>query len=323
MTKTAIITGVLGQDGSYLAKLLVEKNYQVYGLARKSNMLNLKNLIDLKIDKEIQIVQGDIADELSTSNLISKTRPDEFYNLAAQSNANASWQLPRYTANVNATGSLTVLEALRNNHPDCRYFQAGSSDQFGNLSVSPVNENTVFAPENPYAVSKLYAYHMTRNYRMGYNMHASNGILFNHESPVRAENFIMSKIVHGAVRIKLGQQQHIVMGSIDVVRDWGYAPDFVEAMWAIVQHDTPDDYVVCTGRPASFEDLIRITFEYLGFNDWRPYVKIDPTLQRPTEVRVRYGDPAYIKNKLGWAAKTSLENILGYMIEQTLRNLAQ
>ncbi|MFZ4600079.1 MAG: GDP-mannose 4,6-dehydratase, partial [Terrimicrobiaceae bacterium] len=245
----------------------------------------------------------------------------EFYNLAAQSNANASWQLPGYTTDVNAIGPLTVLEILRNIQPDCRYFQAGSSDQFGSLSAVPADEKTQFFPENPYAVSKLFAHHITINYRKGYKMHASNGILFNHESPIRAENFIMSKIVHGAVRIKLKKQQQIALGSTDVVRDWGYAPDFVEAMWKIVQHDVPDDYVVCTGRPASFEELIKITFNYLGFDDWRPYVKIDPALQRPTEVLVRYGNPDYIQKQLGWKARTSLENTLALMIEHTLKNL--
>ena len=317
--KTAVITGVLGQDGAYLAKFLLEKNYKVYGLVKKASILNTKNLLELKVLDDVELVQGDVTDESSTSNLIRKVVPDEFYNLAAQSNANASWELSRYTSNINAMGALNVLDALRNNCPECRYFQAGSSDQFGNNSQSPVDEQTAMSPENPYAVSKVFAHYMTNNYRAAHGLHASNGILFNHESPLRAQNFILSKMVHSAVRIYLKQQTTIKFGSIDVVRDWGYAPDFVEAMWMMLQQDFPDDYMVCTGRPASFEELLGIIFSYLGLNTWQQYIQIDSALARPTEVLVRYGNPAYTQKKIGWTARTSLEDMLHIMIDHAFK----
>lgn len=321
MTKRALITGILGQDGPYLAQLLLEKGYEVHGLARQSSELQTRNLDYLGITKDVNIHRGDVADSANVSRLVTEVQPDEVYNLAANSSAASSWTLANYTTQVNSLGALNLLEAIHNYCPTARYFQAGSSDQFGSEVASPLNEQTPFAPTNPYAVSKLYAHWITRNFREGYKLHASNGILFNHESSLRNENFILSRIVHGAVRIKLQQPTKIKLGGIDVVRDWGASVDFVRAMWLMLQHDKPDDYVVCTGRPASFRDLIKITFDYLDIPNWEDHVTIDSGLKRPTEVVVRYGNPTHIQNQLGWKATITLEELIASMVDQTMENL--
>jgi GDPmannose 4,6-dehydratase len=321
MTNRALITGILGQDGPYLAQLLLSKGYEVHGLARLSSELRTRNLDYLGITREIRLHQGDIADSASIAELVRNIQPTEVYNLAANSSAASSWALANYTAQVNSLGALNLLEAIHNHQPDARYFQAGSSDQFGSEIASPLNEQTPFAPTNPYAVSKLYAHWITKNFREGYKMHASNGILFNHESSLRSENFILSRIVHAAVRIKLQQPAQIQLGGIDVVRDWGASVDFVRAMWMMLQHDKPDDYVVCTGRPASFRDLIQITFDYLNIPNWEKHVKIDTGLKRPTEVVIRYGDPTHIQTQLGWKATITLEQLIAGMVDQTMENI--
>jgi GDPmannose 4,6-dehydratase len=317
MNKKAIITGILGQDGPYLAKLLLSKGYEVYGLAKKSNVLNLNNLLTLGIAKDITVIQGDVTDAMFVNNMIKSIKPDEIYNLAAQSSAGISWQLPNLTSQINAIGALNLLESIKNEAPECKFFQASSSDLFGNNQTFPLDENTPFAPQNPYAIAKLYAHWITVNYRSSFGLHTSNGILFNHESPLRSENFIISKIVTGAVKIKLGQQDHISMGGIDVIRDWGFAGDFVEAMWLMLQKDHGDNYLVCTGRPASFKEIIEIAFDAVGL-PWEPYIKINTSLQRPTEVIKRYGNPDYIKQQLGWSASTSLETLIDIMIKSSM-----
>lgn len=319
--KTAIVTGILGQDGAYLAELLVKKNYKVYGLTRKSNSLNFKNLKYLGIDKEIEIIQGDVTDDLSINSMIRNIPVDEFYNLAAQSSANFGWQIPKITSEINGFGPLIILESLKNERPECRFFQAGTSDMYGNNTMMPITEQSSMMPNSPYATAKLYAHWTVVNYREKYQLHATNGILFNHESALRQEPFLLSRIINGAVRVKLKKATHLELGRLDVVRDWGYAPDFVQGMWLSLQQPNADDYVFCTGRPASFEDIVRIVFEVLGHDDWRPFVRTNQSLSRSNEALIRYGDPGYTQKKLGWTASTSLEHMIENMVAQALKDL--
>lgn len=319
MKKTAIITGILGQDGPYLAKLLLEKGYTVYGIMQRYSNPNLSNLKFLDIDKEVNLITGDITDDGSMNHIIKTIKPDEFYNLAAQSFVGASWELSKTTTEINACGVLNILNAIKNNSPTTKFYQASTSEMYGNSKETVLDENTPLHPQSPYAISKLYAYWMTRNYRESYSLFTSNGILFNHESPLRGKEFVTRKVTDAVARIKLGLQDSICLGNIDSVRDWGFAGDYVEAMWLMLQQDNPGDYVVATGESHSIRELLNIAFNYVGISDWENYVKIDPRFIRPVDVKHLHGDYSKAKEILGWSPKTSFKQLVEMMVDADLK----
>ena len=302
--KIALITGVNGMDGSHLADLLLSKNYKVYGMERRSSFKNRTNTSHL--ENKITFLQGDLTDQNSLLRCLKESNPDEVYNLAAQSFVGESWNTPEQTSDVTGLGVLRMLEAIREHNQNIRFYQASSSEIFGRMVTNPANENTPFYPRSPYGVSKLYGHWITKNYRESYDMFACSGILFNHESERRGIEFVTRKISDGVARIKLGLEDHILLGNLDAKRDWGYAPDYVEAMWLMLQQKTPDDYVIATGNTYSIKEFLDIAFDSIGIKNWKPYIKQDPKFMRPAEVDVLRGDYTKAKDKLNWESKTHL-----------------
>lgn len=322
MSKVALVTGILGQDGPYLAKLLIEKGYKVYGLIRRYSNPNYSNLDFLGVTKKINFVEGDLSDESSLYNIIKTLHPDEIYNLAAMSFVRASFDQPKLTTEINSLGVLYLLNAIKMFSPTTKIYQASTSEMFGLSNDGGYqDENTHFHPRSPYGVSKLYAYWMCVNYRESYGIFASNGILFNHESPIRGINFVTRKVSDGVARIKLGLADSISMGNLDSKRDWGFAGDYVEAMYLMLQQDKPDDYVVSTGEAHSIRDMVQYAFECVGITDWEKYVKIDPAHMRPAEVPFLLGRSDKAREKLGWKPKTSFRDLIKMMVEEDLKRL--
>ncbi|SDK92187.1 GDP-mannose 4,6-dehydratase [Pseudomonas indica] len=322
MTKHALITGITGQDGAYLAKLLLEKGYRVHGLVARRSSDTRWRLRELGIESDIVFLDGDLSDGTALQRAVVKARPDEIYNLAAQSFVATSWDQPITTGIVDGLGVTHLLEAIRQFSPETRFYQASTSEMFGLIRADRQDENTPFYPRSPYGVAKLYGHWITVNYRESFGLHASSGILFNHESPLRGIEFVTRKVTDAAARIKLGRQRELRLGNIDAKRDWGFAGDYVEAMWLMLQQDKADDYVVATGVTTTVRDMCRIAFECLEL-DYRDYVVIDPAYFRPAEVDVLLGNPAKAERVLGWQPKTSLENLIRMMVEADLRRVAK
>ena len=322
--KRALITGITGQDGSYLAELLLEKGYEVHGMIRRSSSFNTARIEHLYKDphdtgSKLFLHYGDITDGVGISNLIRELQPNEIYNLAAQSHVKVSFEMPDFTAQVDALGTIRMLEAIRAAKIDTKFYQASTSELYGS-TPPPQSELSLFAPRSPYAAAKLYAYWIVRNYREGYGIHATNGILFNHESPRRGETFVTRKITMAAARIKLGQQEKLYLGNLDAVRDWGYAKEYVESMWLMLQQEKPDDYVVATGEGASVRDFCEVAFSELGL-DYKKHFETEDRYIRPTEVDALIGNPAKAQNILGWKAKTHWKDLAKLMVHADLELL--
>jgi GDPmannose 4,6-dehydratase len=317
--KVALITGINGMDGSHLADLLLSKGYKVFGMERRSSSKNRTNTIHL--ENNITFLQGDLTDQNSLLRCLKESNPDEVYNLAAQSFVGESWNTPEHTSEVTALGVLRILEAIREFNPKIKFYQASSSEMFGRMVENPANENTPFYPRSPYGVSKLYGHWITKNYRESYNMFACSGILFNHESEKRGIEFVTRKISDGVARIKLGLADHISLGNLDAKRDWGYAPDYVEAMWLMLQQETPDDYVIATSNTYSIREFLDIAFNCVGIKNWEPYIKQDPRFMRPAEVDVLRGDFSKAKKNLGWSPQTSFVNLVEKMVKNDINLL--
>lgn len=320
--KKALITGVTGQDGAYLSKLLLDKGYEVHGLLRRSASADVvdSRLKWIGVAGKIVLHDGNLTDLSGLIRVMKEVQPDEVYNLAAQSFVKSSWQQPLLTGAVTGMGAANMLEAVRLACPEARFYQASSSEMYGLIQEPVQSETTPFYPRSPYAAAKLYAHWMTVNYRESFGLHASSGILFNHESPLRGIEFVTRKITDAAARIKLGLQDKVALGNLDATRDWGHARDYVKAMWLMLQQDKPDDYVVATGRTVSVKDFCRLAFAHVGLN-MEDHVTVDPRFLRPAEVDVLLGDPAKAKAKLGWQAETSLEQLVAEMVEADLARL--
>lgn len=320
--RKALISGITGQDGSYLAELLLAKEYQVYGIIRRSSSFNTQRIAHIFEDPHVpdprlELIYGDVTDASNISSIVSRVKPDEIYNLAAQSHVRVSFDLPEYTANVDGLGTLRFLEAIKAAGLNCKFYQASSSELFGGLQATPQSENTPFYPRSPYAAAKLYAYWITINYREAYDMYAVNGILFNHESPRRGETFVSRKITRGAARIKLGLEDKLYLGNLDARRDWGFAGDYVEAMWMMLQRSEPRDYVIATGHTHSVRDFAEQAFACLDL-DWKDHVEIDPRYFRPTEVDILHGDARLAHTELGWQPQVSFEALVRMMVDHDL-----
>ncbi|MBF0487123.1 MAG: GDP-mannose 4,6-dehydratase [Nitrospirae bacterium] len=321
--KTALVTGILGQDGPYLARLLLDKGYKVYGLIRRYSNTNFGNTDYLGVTNDVEFVTGDMTDEKSLMTIFKLITPDEVYNLAAQSFVGVSWEQPKTTTEINSLGVLYLLNAMRGFAPNARLFQASTGDLFGNNNINGIqNEDVPFKPRSPYAVSKLYAYWMTVNFRESYGMFCCNGLLFNHESPIRGQEFVTRKISSGAVKIKLGLADELILGNIDGRRDWGFAGDYVEAMWLMLQHERPDDYVIATGEIHSIREFLDTAFRRLGINDWGRYVRFDSKFSRPTEVYTLWGNSEKANKTLGWYPKARFEAIVHMMVDADLERLS-
>ncbi len=320
MSLHALITGITGQDGSYLAELLLEKGYEVYGMVRRSSVERFDRVEHIK-DK-LHLIQGDLTDQSSLDEAIKTIQPDEVYNLAAQSFVPTSWNQPTLTAEVTAVGATRLLEALRKHKPDAKYYQASSSEMYGKVQQVPQSEETPFYPRSPYGVAKVYAHYITVNYRESYNLFAVSGILFNHESPRRGLEFVTRKVTDGVARIKLGLAAELRMGNLDAKRDWGYAGDYVKAMWLMLQQDAPEDYVIATGKTHSVKNLLEVAFDCAGLS-WDGHVVIDPKFIRPAEVDLLIGDPAKAKKNLGWEPEVSFEDLIRMMVESDLKRLGK
>lgn len=321
MKKIAFVTGMTGQDGPYLAKFLLEKDYHVYGLMKRYSNPNLDNLKYLKIENDIELVTGDITDDGCMNHLLKTIKPNEFYNLAAQSFVGSSWDLSKTTTEVNAMGVLNILNAIKLHSSETKFYQASTSEMFGNSTGSKQNENTPFRPRSPYGVAKLYAYWITVNFRESYSIHASNGILFNHESPIRGMEFVTRKITDGVARIKLGISDKITLGNLEAKRDWGFAGDFVEAMWLMLQQKEPGDYVISTGQQHSIHEFLNIAFNHVGIPEWSNYVYSDPRFKRPAELHSLCGDSTKATEKLNWTNKTSFEDLVKMMVDADIERL--
>ena len=319
--KTALITGITGQDGSYLAEFLLAKGYTVYGIIRRSSSFNTGRINHIYKDPhephaEMRLVYGDLNDGSSLNRIIRTTQPDEIYHLGAQSHVRVSFDVPEYTGEITGLGTVRLLEAIRETGVKTRFYQASSSEMFGNMP-GPLNENTPFQPRSPYAAAKVYAYWITVNYREGYGLFATNGILFNHESPRRGETFVSRKITKAAAKIKLGRQDKLFLGNLDAKRDWGYARDYVEAMWTMLQQDEPDDFVIATGETHSVREFLDEAFGHLDL-DWKKHVEIDPRYFRPTEVDLLLGDASKAKRILGWKPKVHFKELVKLMVDADL-----
>lgn len=332
--KKALITGITGQDGSYLTEFLLEKGYKVYGIVRRASMFNRHRLEHLHNNKNLTLLYGDLTDSSNLNRILEKVGPDEIYNLAAQSHVGVSFEVPEYTAEVDAVGTLRFLDAIKDSHLNTRFYQASTSELYGKVQEVPQTEKTPFYPRSPYAVAKLYAYWIVVNYREAFNIHASNGILFNHESPRRGENFVTRKITLGVAKIKAGKEDTIYLGNLDAKRDWGYAPDYVRMMWMMLQQDTPDDYVVATNEMHTVREFIEKSFMISGVEIvWeglaekergidrktgKTIVAVDPKFYRPTEVEQLLGNPLKAKQKLGWEPKVKFEELVEIMTRADL-----
>jgi GDPmannose 4,6-dehydratase len=322
--KKALITGITGQDGSYLAELLLEKGYEVHGIIRRASTFNTSRIDHLYRDPHVNGVRlflhyGDLADSVQMVKLLYDLQPDEIYNLGAQSHVRVSFDIPEYTGDVDGLGAQRILEAIREAGlvKKVRYYQASSSEMFGKVQEVPQVETTPFWPRSPYGCAKVYAYWLTVNYRESYNLHASNGILFNHESPRRGETFVTRKITRAATRIKVGLQDSLYLGNLDAQRDWGYAKEYVEMMWLMLQQDKPDDYVVATNETHSVKEFCQVAFAHLGL-DWEKYVKYDARYERPAEVELLIGNPAKAEKQLGWKPKVRFPELVKIMIDHDL-----
>ncbi|MEW6411987.1 MAG: GDP-mannose 4,6-dehydratase [Candidatus Zixiibacteriota bacterium] len=316
----ALITGITGQDGSYLAELLLEKGYEVIGMVRRSSTESFERINHVK--DRITLVQADLLDQLSIVNIIEEHRPGEVYNLAAQSFVPTSWNQPVVTGQFDAIGVTRVLEAIKLVDKKIRFYQASSSEMFGKVKEVPQKETTPFHPRSPYGVAKVYGHWITVNYRESYNIHASSGILFNHESPRRGLEFVTRKITDGVARIKLGLADKLALGNLDAKRDWGFAGDYVKAMWLMLQQDEPADYVVATGKTHSVEDFVRLAFAHVDI-DYKKYVVTDPRFVRPAEVDLLLGDPSLAKKKLGWQPEVSFEQLIKMMVDSDMKRLTE
>jgi GDPmannose 4,6-dehydratase len=316
--KVALITGITGQDGSYLAELLLKKGYKVYGMVRRSSLDKFERINHLL--PELELIQGDLLDQFSLISVLKQTNPTEVYNLAAQSFVPTSWQQPVLTSEFTAIGVTKMLEAIRLINPDIRFYQASSSEMYGKVRETPQTEMTPFYPRSPYGVAKVYGHYITVNYRESYNLFAVSGILFNHESPRRGLEFVTRKVTDGVARIKLGLASELRLGNLDAKRDWGFAGDYVEAMWLMLQQDKPDDYVIATGTTKSVRELVQVAFGAADL-DWERFVKVDKAFLRPAEVDLLVGDPAKAKRELGWEPKVTFEEMIGMMVEADLKRL--
>lgn len=323
--KKALITGITGQDGSYLTELLLEKGYEVHGIIRRSSSFNTERIDHLYSDPHINDVRmflhyGDLSDSSNLSRILEKIQPDEIYNLAAQSHVRVSFDMPEYTADVSGLGTVRLLDAIKETQIKTRFYQASTSELYGKVVETPQTEKTPFYPRSPYACSKVYSYWITVNYRESYDMYACNGILFNHESPRRGETFVTKKITHAIAKILNKEQDKLYLGNLDSKRDWGYAKDYVEAMWLMLQQEKPDDYVIATGETHSVREFLDEAFGLVGL-DWKKYVEIDPRYYRPAEVDLLLGDPTKAKEKLGWQPKTTFKELVKIMLEYDLKNV--
>lgn len=316
--KVALITGITGQDGSYLAELLLSKDYEVHGLIRRASTFNTGRINHIYQDPHAKDARlflhyGDLTDGVGLTNLIREICPTELYNLAAQSHVMVSFTMPQYTASVDAVGAITLLEAIRASKVDTKYYQASTSELYGS-TPPPQNEESIFRPRSPYAAAKLMAYWATVNYREGFDIHATNGILFNHESPRRGETFVTRKITRAVAAIKAGKQKKLYLGNLEAVRDWGYAKEYVESMWLMLQKSDPSDYVIATGIGARVRDFAKVAFEHVGL-DWREYVEEDPKYKRPTEVEALIGDPSKATELINWKAETHWDSLAKLMVD--------
>ena len=322
--KKAFITGITGQDGSYLAELLLGKGYEVHGLIRRSSTFSTGRIDHLYKDPHqektnLHLHYGDLSDGANLAQILAEIRPDEVYNLGAQSHVKVSFLNPIYTANVDALGTLRILEAVRSSSNPVRFYQASSSEMYGKAVAIPQRETTPFHPRSPYACAKVYGFCQTVNYREAYGLFACNGILFNHESPRRGKTFVTRKITQGAARIKMGLQEYLTLGNLDAKRDWGFAGDYVEAMWMMLQADEPDDYVICTGVEHSVREFLELTFKILDL-DVKKHVRVDPSYFRPSEVDSLRGDPSKAREKLGWEPKVDLQQLIEMMVRVDVEN---
>ena len=321
--KKAIITGITGQDGAYLAEFLLEKGYEVHGIKRRSSLINTQRIDHLYQDphtpnRNLHLHYGDLTDGVSVTNLVRSVDPAEIYNLGAQSHVMVSFSVPEFTAQVDAIGTIRFLEAIRVSNPEIRFYQASTSELYG--STPPMqNESSPFQPRSPYAAAKLYAYWVTKNYREAYGIHASNGILFNHESPRRGETFVTRKITRAVAKIAKGQASTLELGNLDAIRDWGYAPEYVESMWLMLQKEKPDDYVVATGVGATVREFCEEAFAHVDL-DWRDFVKINPRYERPTEVEALIGDASKARIKLGWEPSTYWKDLVKIMVDADMKD---
>lgn len=323
--KRALITGITGQDGSYLAELLLEKGYEVYGIIRRSSSFNTSRINDIYQDPHekgarLKLIFGDLTDASSINKIVRDVQPDEIYNLAAQSHVRVSFDVPEYTADATGTGVIRLLEAIRENNLKTRFYQASSSEMFGKVQAVPQKEDTPFYPRSPYAAAKLYGHWITKNYRESYDMYACSGILFNHESPRRGETFVTRKITKAVANIKAGLQDKLYLGNLDAKRDWGYAKEYVEAMWLMLQQDEADDYVIATNETHTVQEFVEKSFERVGLN-WRDYVEFDERYMRPAEVDLLIGDATKAKEKLGWEPKVTFEKLVEIMVDADVADL--
>lgn len=316
--KIALITGITGQDGSYLAELLLNKGYQVCGMVRRSSTENFQRIEHLR--HKIQLYQGDLLDHTSLAKILEQTQPTEVYNLAAQSFVPTSWQQPVLTAEFTALGVTRLLDAIRQTCPKTRFYQASSSEMFGKVRETPQSETTPFYPRSPYGVAKVYGHYITVNYRESYDLFACSGILFNHESPRRGLEFVTRKITHGVARIKLGLDHEVRLGNLQAKRDWGFAGDYVRAMWMMLQQDQADDFVIGTGQTHSVEEFVRIAFDHVQL-DWKKHVVVDPQFYRPAEVDLLLANPAKAQRQLGWQPELSFEQLVTRMVDEDLAGL--
>ncbi len=327
LMKKALITGITGQDGSYLAELLLSKGYEVHGIIRRASSFNTGRLEHIYADphaasNRLQLHYGDLSDASGLARLIAKVEPQEIYNLAAQSHVRVSFDCPEYTTDITATGTVRLLEAIRETGIKPRFYQASSSEMYGLVQEVPQSERTPFYPRSPYACAKLYAHWITVNYRESYKLHASSGILFNHESPRRGETFVTRKITRALAQILCGLQDKLYLGNLDAKRDWGYAKEYVEAMWLMLQQDEPDDYVIATGETHSVREFLEVAFSHMGL-DWKKHVEIDPRYFRPAEVELLIGDYSKAKKKLGWEPKTRFTDLVKLMVDEDIRRLKE
>jgi GDPmannose 4,6-dehydratase len=325
--KRALITGITGQDGSYLAELLLEKGYEVHGIIRRSSSFNTGRLGGVFQDPHVpdarlRLHYGDVTDGSSINRLMEKIEPHEVYHLAAQSHVRVSFDIPEYTGDVTGLGTLRILDAIKETKVKAKFYQASSSEMFGDTKTVPQNEKTVFHPCSPYACAKVYAYHLTINYREAYGLFACNGILFNHESPRRGETFVTRKIARAAARIKAGLEKHLYLGNLDAKRDWGYAPEYVDAMWRMLQQKKPDDYVVATGKSHTVREFVEAAFGHVGL-DWKKHVRIDPNYYRPTEVSSLLGDASKARRALKWTPKTGFAELVSLMVDAEVAALVR
>lgn len=313
--KKAFITGITGQDGSYLAESLLKKGYKVYGLTRRTSTQNFERIQHIKDDPNLELISGDLIDQHSLTFALQDVQPDEVYNLAAQSFVQTSWEQPVLTGEFTALGTTRVLEAIRLACPKAKFYQASSSEMFGKVQEVPQTESTPFYPRSPYGVAKVYGHWITVNYRESFDMFAVSGILFNHESPRRGLEFVTRKIANGVARVALGKQEFVELGNLDAQRDWGYAKDYVEAMWLMLQQETPDDFVIATGETHSVREFLELSCEIAGLDDWNKVYKHNPKYDRPAEVDLLIGDPNKAKKKLGWEPTVSFRELVKIMVE--------